>query len=170
MLDDKGRPLGGKWTYDTENRKRLPKGISVPALKAHIERPSVTEAKRYVAKEFPIALKTVDAFCYPVTHERASIWLDAFIDERLASFGDFEDAISKQETFLFHSVLTPMINIGLLTPEQIIQRVVSKSDEVSLNSLEGFLRQVVGWREFIRLVYIHSGSRHTRHLCLGHRR
>ncbi len=159
LLDDKGKPVGGKWTFDTENRKRLPKGISVPQLGAQSERPSVAEAKRYVEKEFPNALGDVDAFCYPVTHDRAAKWLDEFIDKRLASFGDFEDSISKQETFLFHSVLTPMINIGLLTPEQIIQRVVSKSDEVSLNSLEGFLRQVIGWREFIRLVYIHAGSR-----------
>ena len=159
LLDNKGKPLGGKWTFDTENRKRLPKGISVPQLGAPSERPSVAEAKRYVAKEFPKALGGVDAFCYPVTHEKAAIWLEEFIDERLASFGDFEDAISQQETFLFHSVLTPMINIGLLTPDQIVQRVVSKSDEVSLNSLEGFLRQVIGWREFIRLVYIYAGSR-----------
>ncbi len=159
LLDDKGKPVGGKWTFDTENRKRLPKGTSVPQLGAQSERPSVAEAKRYVAKKFPNALGDVDAFCYPVTHKQATKWLDEFIDERLASFGDFEDAISKQETFLFPSVLTPMINIGLLTPEQIIQRVVSKSDEVSLNSLEGFLRQVIGWREFIRLVYIHAGSR-----------
>jgi len=159
LLDANGKPLGGKWTFDTENRKKLPKGITVPQLRTPIERPSVAEAKRYVAKEFPNALGTMDAFFYPVTQAEAAKWLDSFIDERLASFGDFEDAISRQEAFLFHSLLTPMLNIGLLTPEQIIERVVSKSDEVSLNSLEGFLRQVIGWREFIRLVYIHAGSR-----------
>ena len=159
LLDANGKPIGGKWTFDTDNRKKLPKSITVPQLRTLNERPSVAEAKRYVAKVFPNALGTVDAFFYPVTHEDAAKWLDAFIDERLASFGDFEDAISKQEAFLFHSVLTPMLNIGLLTPTQIIERVVSKSNEVSLNSLEGFLRQVIGWREFIRLVYIHAGSR-----------
>ena len=94
-----------------------------------------------------------------MTHEEAAKWLGDFLDERLALFGDFEDAISKEEAFLFHGVLTPMLNIGLLTPDQIIDQVVAKCDDVSLNSLEGFLRQVMGWREFIRLVYVHAGSR-----------
>lgn len=159
LLDEKGKPIGGKWTFDTENRKRLPKGHAVPPLKTPNARPSVTEAKRYVAKEFPNALGQIDAFCYPVTHDQAAAWLEAFIDDRLALFGDYEDAISKEETFLFHSVLTPMLNIGLVTPEQIIKQVIAMSDEVSLNSLEGFVRQVIGWREFIRLVYVHAGSR-----------
>lgn len=159
LLDEKGKPVGGKWTYDTENRKRLPKGIEVPTLKTPSDRPSVIEAKRYVAKEFPDALGLTNDFIYPVTHDQASAWLESFIDQRLASFGDYEDAISKQETFLFHSLLTPMLNVGLITPAQVIAQVMEKSGEVSLNSLEGFVRQVIGWREFIRLVYIHAGNR-----------
>jgi len=159
LVDAKGKPVGGKWTFDTDNRKRLPKGTTVPQISSPAIRPSVVEAKRYVAKEFPHAIGSTNAFCYPVTQLEAAKWLTEFIDLRLASFGDYEDAISKQETFLFHGVLTPMLNIGLLTPDQIIQQVVAKSDEVSLNSLEGFLRQVIGWREFIRLVYIHAGAR-----------
>ncbi len=159
LLDERGKPIGGKWTFDTDNRKRLPKGTFVPRLKMPSERPSVVEAKRYVTKTFPNALGEVGDFCYPVTFDDAAKWLAAFVEERLGSFGDFEDAISKQETFLFHSVLTPMLNIGLLTPEQIVNQVVAKSNQVPLNSLEGFLRQVIGWREFIRLIYIHAGSR-----------
>jgi deoxyribodipyrimidine photolyase-related protein len=158
LLDEKGKPVGGKWTYDTDNRKRLPKGHHVPPLKIPNTSPSVEEAKRYVAKSFPDAFGCVDDFRYPVTHEQAAAWLDAFVDERLASFGDYEDAISQKETFVFHSVLTPMLNIGLVTPKQIIDLVIAKSELVALNSLEGFLRQVIGWREFIRLVYIHAGS------------
>lgn len=159
LLDAKGKPVGGKWTYDTENRKRLPKNLTVPELELPTERPSVAEARRVVAQEFPNAIGSVADFCYPVTHEQASQWLASFVAQRLANFGDFEDAISHRHTFLFHSVLTPMLNIGLVTPAQIIEAVVAHSDSVPLNSLEGFLRQVVGWREFIRLVYIHAGSR-----------
>ena len=159
LLDAKGKPVGGKWTFDTDNRKRLPKGTVVPRLKIPNERPSVTEARSYVAKEFPNAPGQTENFCYPVTHEQASKWLDAFIDQRLESFGDFEDAISSNEPFLFHSVLTPMLNIGLVTPQQIVDGVIAKSTDVPLNSLEGFVRQVIGWREFIRLVYIHAGSK-----------
>jgi deoxyribodipyrimidine photolyase-related protein len=159
LLDAKGRPVGGKWTFDTDNRKRLPKGTVVPPLHAPNERPSVAEARRYVAKTFPKALGQADGFCYPVTHAQGEKWLSQFVDDRLASFGDFEDAISSQETFLFHSVLTPMLNIGLVTPQQIVDVVIAQSDTVPLNSLEGFVRQVIGWREFIRLVYVHAGVR-----------
>jgi len=159
LLDEKGKPIGGKWTFDADNRKRLPKNLHIPPFKTPNDRPSVAEAKRYVAATFPSALGSVDDFCYPVTYEDAEKWLDAFVDERLGFFGDYEDAISKDETFLFHSVLTPMLNIGLVTPEQIIKQVISVSERVSLNSLEGFVRQVIGWRDFIRLVYIHAGSR-----------
>ncbi len=159
LLDAKGKPLGGKWTFDTENRKKLPKDIVVPELARPIERPSVLEAKKYIAKRFPNAIGQLQEFIYPVTHEAAKSWLNEFVKIRLAAFGDYEDAISKSETFLFHGVLTPMLNIGLLTPRQIIETVVEKCDEVSLNSLEGFLRQVIGWREFIRLIYLQAGSR-----------
>ena len=159
LLDDNGKPVGGKWTFDTENRKRLPKGLSVPILATPSDRPSVVEAKRYVAKAFPNAIGTVDEFCYPVTHQDAAKWLQEFVAERLALFGDYEDAISQREAFVFHGVLTPMLNVGLLTPQQIIDAVLARSDEVTLNSLEGFVRQVIGWREFIRLVYLHAGNR-----------
>jgi deoxyribodipyrimidine photolyase-related protein len=159
LLDANKKPVGGKWTFDTDNRKKLPKGIDVPVLEAPDERPSVAEAKQYVAKKFPSALGTSDAFGYPVTFEESQRWLDRFIRDRLALFGDYEDAISQKETFVFHGVLTPMLNIGLLTPKQIIDAVLEVSDKVPMNSLEGFLRQIIGWREFIRLVYMHAGTK-----------
>ncbi len=159
LLDAKGKPLGGKWTFDTENRKKLPKDIIVPKMASPVDRASVVEAKTYVAKRFPNAIGQLQDFIYPVTYEDAKSWLHEFVEARLAQFGDYEDAISPSETFVFHGVLTPMLNIGLLTPQQIIEAVLEKCDEVSLNSLEGFLRQVIGWREFVRLVYIHAGSR-----------
>jgi len=158
LLDEKNKPMGGKWTFDTENRKRLPKNVKVPKLSTPSERASVVEAKRYVAKQFPNAIGQVEAFGYPVTQQDAADWLASFVDERLACFGDYEDAISQRETFVFHGVLTPMLNIGLLTSQQIVDAVLAKTDEVSLNSLEGFIRQVIGWREFIRLVYLHAGQ------------
>ena len=154
LLDDSGKPLGGKWTFDTENRKKLPNDIVIPGIVTPIERASVWEAKSYVAKRFPNAIGSVSTFNYPVTYADAKQWLSEFVEARLAFFGDFEDAISQRETFVFHSVLTPMLNIGLLTPQQIVDAVLRKCEEVSLNSLEGFLRQVIGWREFVRLVYL----------------
>lgn len=159
LLDEKGKPLGGKWTFDTDNRKKLPKHVVVPDLNRPSERPSVKEAKKYVSLHFPNALGSSSSFGYPVTYEAAEIWLNEFVESRLSVFGDYEDAISKQETFLFHGVLTPMLNIGLLTPLKILEKVIAKTDETPLNSLEGFVRQVIGWREFVRLVYVHAGVR-----------
>lgn len=159
MLDAKGKPLGGKWTFDTDNRKKLPKDIVIPKLVIPAERASVVDAKKYVTKRFPNAVGQAEDFVYPVIYEDANSWLDEFIEARLAAFGDYEDAISHSETFVFHSVLTPMLNIGLLTPQRVIEAVLEKRDEVSLNSMEGFVRQVIGWREFVRLVYLHAGSR-----------
>ena len=159
LLDERGKPIGGKWTFDTENRKKLPKGTVVPALSTPKSRPSVEEAKRYVHREFPNAQGDCEEFCWPVTHQDAQRWLVDFVDHRLGLFGDFEDAISQRETFLFHSVLTPMLNIGLITPQQIVDLVLKKTEEAPLNSVEGFVRQVIGWREFIRLVYLHAGTR-----------
>ncbi len=158
LLDAQGKPVGGKWTFDADNRKKLPKKCLVPAIARPRERASVREAKQYVAKQFPLAIGQAEEFAYPVTYGDATAWLEDFCDQRLASFGDFEDAISQRETFVFHGVLTPMLNIGLLTPQQVIDHVLSKRDEIELNSLEGFIRQVIGWREFIRLVYRQAGS------------
>lgn len=159
LLDVNGKPIGGKWTFDTENRKKLPKEIALPAITRPAESESVREAREYVAKRFPNALGQTQEFGYPVTYEDANTWLHQFIETRLESFGDYEDAISRSETFVFHGVLTPMLNIGLLTPQQIIDAVLEKADAIPLNSLEGFIRQVIGWREFVRLVYLHAGTR-----------
>lgn len=159
LLDPNGKPTGGKWTYDTENRKKLPKGINIPSLSLPAERPSVVEARKYVTEHFPKAIGQSSEFSYPVTYDDAEAWLRDFVDYRLADFGDYEDAISQRETFVFHSVLTPMLNVGLLTPHQVIAMVLEKCNGVSLNSLEGFVRQVIGWREFVRLVYLHAGVR-----------
>ncbi len=106
------------------------------------------EAQQYVEQHFPDNPGSVEDFNYPVTHEASQKWLRCFLREKLISFGIYEDAIIRDEPFLFHSVLTPMLNIGLLTPDQIIQETLAhvEKNPVPLNSLEGFLRQVMGWR------------------------
>ncbi|MFM7148340.1 MAG: cryptochrome/photolyase family protein, partial [Gemmataceae bacterium] len=82
----------------------------------------------------------------------------AFVDNRLASFGNYEDSIHSSEDVLFHSMLTPLLNVGLLSPSEVIEAVLARKSSVPLNSLEGFIRQVIGWREFVRLVYITCGG------------
>jgi deoxyribodipyrimidine photolyase-related protein len=98
---------------------------------------------------------------FAINFEDAQKWLDNFLAERFEKFGVYEDAIVQKESVLYHSVLSPMLNIGLLTPQQIIDETlrVSAAKNIPLNSLEGFIRQIVGWREFIRLVYEREGTK-----------
>ncbi len=159
LLDNDGKPLGGKWTFDADNRKKLPKNIYVPSVKFPVQNEFTTEAIGYVNLHFPMNYGEAEDFIYPTTHAAAEVWLAEFLAERFSLFGDYEDAISQNETFIFHSILTPMLNIGLLTPPQIVDKALSFADEnnVSLNSLEGFIRQIIGWREFMRAVYEKEG-------------
>lgn len=107
-----------------------------------------------IAKEFPSNPGQV-AHLYPTTHAEAKAWLAAFIKERLDAFGPYEDFISQDATFLFHSALSPLLNTGLLTPRDVIDAV--RDVAAPLNSLEGFIRQVIGWREFVRGIYVMYG-------------
>ena len=158
LLEKGAKPLGGKWSYDPENRKKLPKGVIVPTLHRPDEDEYTREARQYVRKQFPLAIGSDDEpFAYPTNHADALAWLDQFVKSRLASFGDYEDAISTRHDVLFHSVLTPMLNIGLISPRQVIDAALAQANHVPLNSLEGFVRQVIGWREFVRLIYLTRG-------------
>ncbi len=159
LLEADGSPLGGKWSFDTENRKRLPKGHPIPKMPASKEDRFSKEAREYVRARFLNAIGKDEPLIYPSSHEAALAWLDSFIENRLASFGDFEDAIAKNETLLFHSCLTPMLNIGLISPRTILDRVGENAHKLELNSLEGFVRQVIGWREYVRLVYRNYGGK-----------
>jgi deoxyribodipyrimidine photolyase-related protein len=159
LVDERGKPIGGKWSFDTENRKKLPRGISVPAIDWPSSNAFVREATEYVARQFPQAIGAATPFRYPVDRRSALKLLDDFIEHRFAQFGDYEDAIDSKDSFLFHSVLTPALNIGLISPQEVIDAALQRIDRVPINSLEGFIRQVIGWREFIRAVYIKLGRR-----------
>ena len=161
LLEPDGQPTGGKWTFDTENRAKFPKGETVPALSWPAPPAEVAEAVAYVETQFPDHYGRAADFRYPTTHAAAEAWLADFLAQRLAKFGVYEDAQVAREPVLYHSVLTPMLNIGLLSPQQIIDATLAHAarHEVPLNSLEGFLRQIVGWREFIRIVYEREGRR-----------
>jgi deoxyribodipyrimidine photolyase-related protein len=159
LLDENGKPVGGKWSMDRSNRKRLPRRFPIPGLPHHHESREISAARCYVREQFPDAIGDDTIFRYPVDHDSAAAWLKRFVTERLPFFGDYEDAMSEEQDVLFHSLLTPMLNIGLLTPQQVIDAALEQQDHVALNSLEGFIRQVMGWREFVRLVYLTRSRR-----------
>jgi deoxyribodipyrimidine photolyase-related protein len=172
ILMEGDKPAGGRWTYDTANRRKLPKGMAVPPLPAAPENPYVTEAKDYITGNFPDNPGSLETFIYPVTHDGARRWLEDFVERRLAAFGDYQDAIAASEPYLFHSVLSPLINTGLLTPQEVIAAALAQArrNTVPLNSLEGFLRQIIGWREYVRAVYVLAGDKQRTANFWGHTR
>jgi deoxyribodipyrimidine photolyase-related protein len=161
LIENNDKPIGGKWTYDSDNRLKFPKKEVVPILEVPADNPYVQQATEWVNKHYPHNYgNTLSPFgnlssFYPVNYKDAQQWLDNFLEQRFYNFGIYEDAMVGSEHFLYHSVLTPMLNIGLLTPQQIIDKAIdfAADRDIPLNSLEGFIRQVMGWREFIHIVY-----------------
>ena len=161
LLEANGQPVGGKWTFDTDNRLKFPKNEIVPAIQLPEETNFLAEAKKYTATHFSSHYGETGTFFYPTNHQAAEKWLDDFLQNRFGKFGIYEDAMVKDESILYHSVLTPLLNIGLLNPQQIIDKAMQTAidSDIPLNSLEGFLRQITGWREFIRIVYEREGGK-----------
>ncbi|MEM6462471.1 MAG: cryptochrome/photolyase family protein [Pseudomonadota bacterium] len=174
VMMDGDEPAGGRWSFDEDNRKKVPKSLmselpQIPSFnRDHID----LDARMWVEDRFPGALGSLETLYVPTSHDDAQAWLHAFLEHRFELFGDYEDAIVEGESWLWHSVLTPMLNIGLLTPEQILRAVLDHVEKhaVPLNSQEGFIRQIIGWREFMRATYEDLGvtMRTTNHW--NHRR
>lgn len=160
LLDTSGNPLGGQWTYDADNRSKFPKNEKAPTLKLPEQTGLIEEARVFVEKEFKDNYGSSDSFFYPTTYEEAEKWLDDFLHTRFEKFGIYEDAIVKDQHFLHHSLISPLLNVGLLDPQTVINKAIKTASKykVPLNSLEGFIRQILGWREFIRIVYEREGS------------
>jgi deoxyribodipyrimidine photolyase-related protein len=157
LVDADGNPEGGQWSFDEDNRKKLPKNHTPPKQPETRQNYYVEVACGQIENEFPDNPGSTCDFRYPVTRADAKAWLQTFIEERFAEFGPYEDAISTQHPFINHSILTPMLNIGLLTPQEIIDAALGARKKVPLNSLEGFIRQIIGWREFMHGIYRHRG-------------
>lgn len=161
LIDDNSKPTGGQWSFDDENRKPLPDGRTLPGLPIENNSKYVTEARAYVSNHFSDHYGSTTGFFYPVTRKQALAWMDDFFKQRFADFGPYEDAFSKDDdSYLWHSVLTPFLNIGLVTPGEVVDKTLLYAEEnnVPLNSLEGFIRQIIGWREFMHGLYIHHGT------------
>jgi deoxyribodipyrimidine photolyase-related protein len=160
ILVEDGKPVGGKWSFDPENRKRLPKGLAIPQPEMPATKPS-SRSVAGIMKGFEKNPGLIDDFAFPVTRPDARKWLKDFAANRLKSFGDYEDSISSGNVFVFHSVLSPLLNVGLLTPNEVLDEVLGAADptQIPLNSLEGFVRQIIGWREFVRGAYLAIGEK-----------
>lgn len=169
LVDDSLQPEGGKWTFDADNRAKFPKNKQAPICEFMEENEMIIAATKYITECFPDnpGNKSAPFKCnnkkgyYPVSFESAQQWLTQFLQTRFNEFGVYEDAMVAGESILHHSVLSPLINIGLLTPLQVINETLefAKKTSIPINSLEGFIRQILGWREFIYQVYARAGSK-----------
>jgi deoxyribodipyrimidine photolyase-related protein len=179
-------------TYDTENRNMMPLDTKVPPLPKNdssdpVMRGYLLEAISYVEKVFPNNLEpfhdppkpiTPESIHFPISHKTSALWLENFCKNRFAEFGKYEDSIdSKDRNFLFHSTISPMLNLGLLTPMQVVTTITKYYENhkavIGISNYEGFIRQVIGWREYQRYIYVYAGEvmrktnhfGNSRHLC-----
>lgn len=140
---------------DKYNREKFKDNITIPELpKNTLDKKYIDEAKKYVMKHFPKNYGNIDNFIYPVTHKTAMKWLDSFLKKKLKNFGPYQDFINKDNNFMFHSILSSSINIGLINPWDIIELLKKYKKKVNINSFEGYLRQLF-WREYQRYTYIY---------------
>lgn len=154
LMESPTLPVGKKFSFDTDNRKKYPRTSSPPSLPPTSSNPLVYEAEEYVLKNFPKNPGLTQAFIYPINHIEATRWLTQFCEHRLQYFGEFQDSLSPHEhPFVFHSVLSPLLNVGLLLDKEVLQEVLKYYGKVPLASLEGFIRQLIGWRQYVMCVY-----------------
>jgi deoxyribodipyrimidine photolyase-related protein len=174
IMVQRRKPEGGRWTYDTLNRKPLPPGLKIPQPSPAPPTPELREAQRYVDRRFPNHPGSTGPFFFAHTPEQARSFLQEFLQTRLAYFGDYQDAIGRDQAFLFHGLLSPALNIGLITPEEVLKETLAGAStqkvRIPLNALEGFIRQIIGWREFVRAVYLMAGEKERHANFWGHSR
>lgn len=161
LVQNDRKPVGEKWTFDEENRLKYPKGKIPPSLNFFKLNAFYNEAFDYTKTHFPENYGELNPkYSYPCTFEESKTWLSDFFKSRFSEFGAYEDAILGNEIFMHHSVLTPMLNVGLISPQFVVNEAIiyAEKHSIPLNSLEGFIRQIIGWREFIRAVYLLKGK------------
>lgn len=151
-------PLGGQWNYDAENRKALPKSQLLPQRRRFAPDAITREVLALVAARFGDNFGDLEPFGWAVTRADALTALAHFIADCLPNFGDYQDAMKRGADFLYHSLISPYLNCGLLTAREVCDRAEAayRAGQAPLNAVEGFIRQILGWREFVRGIYWHE--------------
>lgn len=155
LLMEEGEPVGGQWNFDRDNRKPLPKELTPPRRVGFAPDAITREVIALVAERFPDHFGNLDAFAWPVTRAQALEAFAAFLEAGLPLFGDYQDAMRTGAPFLYHALIAPALNAGLLTPGEVCEAAerVWREGGAPLNCVEGFIRQILGWREYVRGVY-----------------
>lgn len=155
LVNKQGEPFHGSWSFDEENRKKLPKDIKIPELPNSQPTTHTEDVKKVVSTLFPDHPGSTQNFHWATTRQQVLNLLDVFLEQRFENFGPYEDAIDAKHVFIFHSVLSPYLNLGLVTPDEVVDKALDyyATNETHFPSVEGFIRQIIGWREFMRGIY-----------------
>ena len=159
LLMEGDKPAGGAWNYDAENRQRAPRDLMMPRPLAFTPDAATADVLALVAARFADHPGSLDHFAFAVTAADAAAQMAHFLDHALASFGDYQDAMLTGEPYLWHALLSPYLNLGLIDPLTLCRAVEAKwrAGAVPLNAAEGFIRQIIGWREYVRGIYWREG-------------
>ncbi|MFD1697115.1 cryptochrome/photolyase family protein [Roseibium aestuarii] len=155
LLMEGDEPAGGRWNFDAENRKAADPDLFMPRP-SRFEPDAVTrDVLDMVADRFPGGFGDLEPFWFAVTRDQAETAFEAFLDKALPSFGDYQDAMLQGQPFLYHAVVSPYLNAGLLDPLEMCRKAEAayRSGHAPLNAVEGFIRQIIGWREYVRGIY-----------------
>jgi len=175
ILVKKDRPIGGKWSYDVKNRKPFPKSFETnkrmnfkPKL---VSNKYINGAKKYIEKHFKDSPGSTNFFL-PIDHNSTKRYFTKFLKERLRCFGPYQDAVHKDILFGCHSVISPLLNIGIITPNYVVKKLIKygKKYRVPLYSLEAIIRQIIGWREYVRMLYMFERKKLSSGNFLNHKR
>ena len=170
LIDKKGKPIGGKWSFDKENRKKLPKTIKLPKYPTVINTKNTEVIISFVDEIFKEHIGDNENFWYATTRNEALKILDHFIDKKLSLFGDYEDSVDERDRIIFHSCLSPYLNVGLITPRCILNRIHTSNRQYS----HKFTRRIYpsnNWlREFMRGIYQNHEERLVSNNFFNHER
>ncbi len=179
LMDDKGKPIGGKYSYDKLNRESVEEGEKYPRVPnvSHndLEKGILKECREFIEANFKdhYSAEAVSDMIpmVPFTHSGAKTWFQIFLKERLEKFGKYEDAVIKSQDLMWHSFISPMLNNGLLSVRYVIEETMKYSGkhDIAIQNVEGFIRQVLGWREYTRTMYVLMGNK-MRVNHYGHKR
>ena len=169
LLMEEGEPAGGKWNYDHDNRKSPPKGLSGPGPMRFAPDETTREVLALVRDRFGNRYGSLDDFWFATDRDGALAAMDHFVRESLPSFGDYQDAMVTGQPFLYHALLGLYMNAGLLGWREVCEAAEDawRKGDAPLNAVEGFIRQIIGWREYIRGIYFHEGPDYTSRNALG---
>jgi deoxyribodipyrimidine photolyase-related protein len=159
ILMNNDTPLYNKWSFDKENRFKFDKNYEDLNDIKIINNDYINEAKKYIMKHFKNNFGDIDNFIYPITFEENKKHFKLFLNNRIKTFGKYQDGVSKNILFGSHSLISMSLNIGLIDIKYIINKIMKyfdlyKNKNEIINSIEGFIRQIIGWRSFVRFIYI----------------